>query len=183
VNVLGLDLSLTGTGVATPDGGTRTLHTVLRGLDRLRFLRSEIRELADPADGTVDLVAIEGYSMGTQRQASHAHALGELGGVIRLMLHDLGVPTVDIPPASVKKYATGKGNANKNDMLLAAVKRLNYEGNSNDEADALWLRAMTLDHYCDGEARLLNDVVVLPAAHRAALDAIAWPELAPAVRS
>jgi crossover junction endodeoxyribonuclease RuvC len=182
VRILGLDLSLTGTGVALATGSTCTLSTQLRGVERLRQLRSVIRDFVETPDGNVDVVAIEGYSMGTARQSSHAHALGELGGVIRLMLWDLGVPFVEIPPASAKRYATGKGNANKNEMLLAAAKRLGYEGSSNDEADALWLRMMALDHYLDGVDRHTHAVAEMPAANREALIKVAWPQI-PAVVS
>lgn len=168
--VIGLDLSLTGTGVALPDGSSLTITSRHRGVERLAELRDTVARLVLAG---CDLVAIEGYSMGTARQSSHAHGLGELGGVIRLQLHDLDIRYVDIPPASLKRYATGKGNANKNDMLLAAARRLGYDGNSNDEADALWLRAMTLD-------ACATPIVELPVANREALSKITWPEVAAA---
>ncbi len=169
MNVVGLDLSLTATGVAD-EFGTRTIKVKSTGMKRLSELQSEIM-LATGWPYHTDLVAIEGYSMGTARQNSHAHALGELGGVVRLALWEAGIPYVDVPPASLKRYATGKGNAGKAEVLIAAVKRLGYLGHDDNEADAAWLRAMALDHY--GEP-----VVAMPASHRVALAAIAWPALA-----
>jgi Holliday junction resolvasome RuvABC endonuclease subunit len=171
MNAVGLDLSLTSTGVAHADGTASTLHTRETGVRRLWVLRAAIRSIVCTAEGPVDLVAVEGYSMGTARQSSHAHGLGELGGVIRLLLHDLEIPYVDIPPASVKVFATGKGNANKNDMLLAAARRLGYQGNSNDEADALWLRAMAMHRYG-------HHVVRVPVDHERGMAKVEWPALA-----
>jgi hypothetical protein len=60
-------------------------------------------------------------------------------------------PSVSIEHAAVhsatlKKYATGKGNAKKPDMLRAAQTKLLYEGTDDNEADALWLL-----HYAQNE--------------------------------
>lgn len=170
MKILALDLSLTSTGVAFPSGAvTRwTSPASLRGMERLdacRTLLAQALVLEPP-----DVVVLEGYSMGTARQASHAHALGELGGVLRHTMWRNQQPFVDVPPASLKKFATGRGNAPKELMLVEAVKRLGYDGSSNDEADALWLRAMALDAY--GEP-----VVQLPQSNREATGAVVWPVL------
>lgn len=185
MRIIGLDLSLTSTGVAN-ENGQRTLKAQTTGMKRLVKLRDEaLRSAHMPTQrfdqfgcfkgfchDHVDLVVIEGYSMGTARQSSHAHGLGELGGVVRLALFEAGIPYVDIAPASLKKYATGKGNASKDLVYGEAIRRLGYTGQSNDEADAMWLRAMALDAY--GEP-----IVKMPAANRTALDAIRWPLVAP----
>lgn len=172
MRVLALDLSLTSTGVACPHGDTMRWVPPkgITGMERLDWARGCLADTLAVHD--TDVVVIEGYSFGTARQASHAHALGELGGTVRLMLWQTSVPYVDVPPASLKKYATGKGNAKKELVLVEAVKRLGYEGSSNDEADALWLRAMALDAY--GEP-----VVAMPQINRSAIDAVPWLELDP----
>ena len=41
--------------------------------------------------------------------------------------------------SEIKKFATGKGNANKDMMIKAAKEQLKYKGNNSDEADALWI--------------------------------------------
>lgn len=183
--IIGLDLSLTATGIATAEG-TRTLKPVsgLVGMARLAAFRSTL--LSECA--RADLVVIEGYSMGTQRQASHAHALGELGGVVRLALYEAGVPYVDVPPASLKRYATGKGNANKGQVLEAASKRsgLDFAGDNN-RADAWWLRQMGLAWAFDSPwvsgPDLSDFYVAVPATHRAALAGVRWPSRPAAVAS
>lgn len=161
--VIGLDLSLTATGFA--DGTTTiTITSGSSGMARLQSLRDQIVNRCRHAR----LVAVEGYSMGTARQPSRAHALGELGGVIRLALWEEGVDYIDVSPASLKKYATGHGNAAKDEVLASAIRRLGYEGHDHNQADALWLRAMALD-------ALGTPAVAVPASHRDALGAITWP--------
>lgn len=168
MNILALDLSLTSSGWARCVGGV-TDHGLLephgrRGYERLEWIRSEVLRLAAGAD----LVVIEGYSFGSRGNAILSAA--ELGGVIRMALHDLGYRWVDVPPATLKKLATGKGNASKEQVLAAAIRRLGYEGASPDEADALWLLEATLQHYGCGS-------VELPKAHREALGKVEWPEI------
>jgi crossover junction endodeoxyribonuclease RuvC len=167
MGVVGLDLSLTSTGVARADGSTFRIRTKFVGMARIDAIWNE---LSEHALGSDYLTVIEGYSMGTARQNSHAHALGELGGVVRYKLWKTNFTYVEVPPAVLKRYATGHGNAGKEEVLVAAVRRLGYEGASNDEADALWLRALALDFYG-------APVVQMPATHREAFAKLDWPLL------
>lgn len=164
MNVAGLDLSLSATGLATADG-VQTIKTPERGVRRLYVLRRQIiREVAE-ASVPVDLVAVEGYSFASQH--SHAHSIGELGGVVRLGLWEAGIPFVVVPPKSMKKFATGKGNASKDQVLVAAVMRFGREFDDNNQADAMWLKAMAHHHYGD-------PIVEVPQAHLVALDGVKW---------
>ncbi len=45
----------------------------------------------------------------------------------------------------IKKFATGKGNANKEKMIEYAKSKLGYLGNDDNEADALWLLNLCKD--------------------------------------
>jgi crossover junction endodeoxyribonuclease RuvC len=76
-----------------------------------------------------------------------------------------------VPPATLKTYATGKGNASKDAVLAAVVKR--YPGwavTGNDVADAVVLMAMG--------ARLLGHPLEssLPQSHLRALDKLTLPQ-------
>lgn len=168
MRIIGLDLSLTRTGYVLPDGTTSVIvppKGAERGMPRLRWIRDSI--LSRARMSRVDLVVIEGYAMGMGREA-HNHAMGELGGVVRLSLFEAGISFVDVPPAVLKKYATGKGNANKELVLVEAVKRLGFQGSDNNEADALWLWHMAHDRF-DGVRSYV------PATNREALGKVEWP--------
>jgi len=176
LRVLALDLSLTATGWATSEMQPLTgrvcgvLETAkLRGVERLAHVRQWLQRRIEKE--RFDVAVLEGYAYGMRRGASQQHSLGELGGVVRLTLWYQNVPFVEVPPAVLKKFACGKGNANKAEVLVAAVKRLEYTGADHNEADALWLRTMALDHYDE----LVEPVV--PKAHREVLAKVKWPEL------
>lgn len=155
---LGLDLSLTSTGIAitgdTPPWRIRPKSTGVRRLIEIRDAIVLNVEAYRPA-----LVAVEGYAYGRPNGMA---ALGELGGVVRVALHESGARWCEVTPATVKKFATGKGNATKEAVLAAAIRRLGYTGTSTDEADALWLAHIAAE--ADG-----NPAVDMPAVNRAAI--------------
>ncbi len=168
--VLALDLSLTSTGYALP-GESGTLvppKGASRGPGRLRWIQTQVMRLASGAS----LVVIEGAAFGGARGTSRLHAAGQLSGVIVLALHVAGIPVVELPPASLKRLATGRGNAPKGEVLAAAIRRLGYAGHSDDEADALWLLQAAAHMYG------LPGAVELPKLHLEKLaTAATWPEL------
>lgn len=137
VPIVGIDPSLTSTGICklTPDGRMRygALKSSKKGIARLRALRDTIREHASEAA----LVVIEGYSFGSRGRATFS--LGELGGVLRVMLAEIPVPVLVVPPQTLKKFITGKGNTNKTAVSLALMKRWGLEIEQEDEADAIGL--------------------------------------------
>jgi len=70
--------------------------------------------------------------------ASHsALALGELAAVVKIVLwYNLTKLPLQIPPMTLKKYATGKGTSKKQEMLLQIYKRWGVEFNDDNAADA-----------------------------------------------
>jgi hypothetical protein len=58
-------------------------------------------------------IAIEGYSMGSKGKVFH---IAENTGVLKYKIYSMGVPLEVIPPTTIKKYATGKGNSDKDQM-------------------------------------------------------------------
>lgn len=175
--VVGLDLSLTRTGICLPDGSATLLRPKTKGCERMVEIRNEViwftghADLvfrADPRPPRCDIVAIEGFAYG---RPNKAHDIGGIGWIIRVALHEAGIKYVEIPPTVLKRYATGKGNAGKPDMLAAAIRRLDYLGSDDNEADAMWLHALAMDAYGD-------PVVTMPQAQRdAAVKALSWPRL------
>jgi Holliday junction resolvasome RuvABC endonuclease subunit len=135
--VVGLDLSLTSTGVALADGRVCRLRIDGFGPKRIEWIRATIMDLV-PAE--IELAVIEWYSFGAR--GSHVREIAELGGVVRNALWRARVPYLDVPPSTLKKAATGNGKAKKYEVMRAAERRLGYEGTEDDESDALWLRAI-----------------------------------------
>ena len=160
--VIGIDPSLTATGIITADGEGRTI----RGRDstdrRLRDLYCAVREIATGCS----LAVIEDLP-------THAHGAGVTGmaqGVIRLALMRADCPYAVCPPATLKKYATNAGNAKKPDMRMALYQRTGLDLRDDNQVDAAWLRLMGLDWLGD-------PLVKLPQAQRDSLHKCRWPRL------
>jgi len=65
---------------------------------------------------TTDHVAIEGYAFGA---VGRVFQIAENGGLLKHKLWSQNIPTEIFAPTTIKKFATGKGNANKEAMLEA----------------------------------------------------------------
>jgi Holliday junction resolvasome RuvABC endonuclease subunit len=166
-NVIGLDLSLTSTGIAVEE--VTVLQTKLRGMGRLAWLRDQIRAAIAAVDDPA--VVVEGYSFGSRN--SQSHAAGELGGVIRLALWEASIPYVDVPPTCRAKFATGRGNASKSEVVSAVSARtgLIWSGKGADDCCDAWiLREM-------GRVRLGQEEFSWPAINLTALDKVDWAPL------
>jgi hypothetical protein len=167
--VAGLDVSLTGTGVATL-GGTTLITSTGRRKDTLLQRRTRLRGIAEEiltAVGDVDLAVIEGPS-----HHSIGGSVWDRGGLWWLIVDALSardIPIAVMPPMSRAKYATGNGGSRKAAVLDAAQRRYGAVLDNDNEADALVLRAAGLDWL----GQPLADV---PAGHRAALAGCEWPE-------
>lgn len=167
--VLGLDLSLTATGVCLPTGQTLLIKTRTKDGDR-RLIHIE-DSLHDIAAHGADLAVIEDLP----RHAMSAGITGMVHGIARNALNRAGIPYAFIVPATLKAYATGKGNADKAPMMLAAYKRGGIEFTDDNECDAWWLRTAGLDW-------LGHPLFQMPQDQRARLAKAKWPTLAlPAV--
>lgn len=162
LSVLAWDLSLTSTGVCTPTG-LRRLQPKHTGVDRLAYYRHAFEEITREAEP--DLIVVEELPPSTGGKYD-MNGLAMAQAVFQLKMYDLGLAVTFVNPSILKKYATGNGNAGKPQVVAEAVRRLGYQGHSNDEADSLWLWTMGVDH--------LTDESLVPAAQRAALDKIAW---------
>ncbi len=171
MKIIGLDLSLTSTGVAgIVDGCAWTARVVppagITGCERLHWISREL------GDWTADLTVIEGPAYGTQRvnQRGH-HERAGLWWMVRCQLWRAGQPAAVVTPTCLKRYATGRGNAPKDAVLAAAIRRYrDLEFDGNDQADALILAAMAADHYG-------QPLAPVAAVNRQALAAVDWPGL------
>lgn len=174
--VIGLDLSLTATGYARIDGPTATVGTIrstghkgdtlAQRVQRIRRLAADIlAHIDDP-----DLVVIEAPAF-----SSTTGSVWDRAGLWHQVVDHLdihGHPYVEIAPTRVKKFATGKGNADKT-AVAAGMTRMwpNVEPGNDNEFDALALASL-------GTIHLGGDTFDVLARHREVVDAIDWPEVA-----
>lgn len=184
MRIVGLDVSLTRTGVARADGTAEVLRPPkgMRGAERMAWIRDGVlvRCGAD-VEGRVavcprvDVVAIEAVYVGMGKGKT-ALDLAGIGWIVRVALWEAGIPYADVPPAVLKRYALGKGGGKGTDklaMVVAAGNRLGYDTPVPDdnEADALWLRALA-------SAAYRCAVVEMPVAQtQASVAAITWPRV------
>lgn len=175
--VVGIDLSLTSTGVVTIRDGIVTIDRIQskgaakaslnERAERLYKLSVEVTRHAQRGD----LVVIEGPAFSRSNPGMHDRS--GLWWLVVDNLHDV-CDVVEVAPSARAKYATGKGNAGKDEVLAAVVRRYpDAPVANNDEADALVLAAMGARHL--GAA--IDD---LPAAHLTGMSKVRWPQAVPA---
>ncbi len=139
--VIGVDPSLSSTGIVVlTSDGRQTLHCCavqpdrrLRPPERWFLIASAMLQAAD--EYGAGLLTIEGYGYAS----ASGVALGELGGVLRYEAYRHGLRCLEVAPVLVKKWATGKGNAPKEQIMLAVYKRYGMEFGTDDECDAFVL--------------------------------------------
>ena len=171
LTVLGLDTSLTSTGGAKAVGGALggdpwlfTIQSKRKGLPRLDSQLARIGQAVRETDP--DLVVLEGPSL--HSSGAYWHENAGLWWAVRRALWPEGRPCAVITPATLKKWATGKGNADKLAMCLEAARRFGIFDLDDNSADALWLAAAGLE-------RFGLPLVKMPAGQVAALDKAEWP--------
>lgn len=171
--VAGLDLSLTGTGIATYAGGHLTVRTIdgrrLEGHKRLQTILTAVSGLLH-----YDLVVIEdGFAANS---GTTTRRLAELHGLVKHWLWLRNIPYVLVNPTGVKIYSLGKGSGkgtDKDAVILAVERRYGHlvTVSDNDQADALVLLALALEHYG-------QPLVTVPETHtRALAKVVGWPAL------
>jgi Holliday junction resolvasome RuvABC endonuclease subunit len=138
---IGIDQSLTGFALSVVSVEFPNLHKTwvfkpeYRGVQRLL-------EISMWIDGKFIECGIKGWKVkdvameGTVLASQSALVLGELSATVKLALLKQGVLPLQIPPMTLKKYATGKGTAKKQEMLLQIYKRWGVEFNDDNAADA-----------------------------------------------
>jgi Holliday junction resolvasome RuvABC endonuclease subunit len=67
-----------------------------------------------------------------------SHVYGGFLGLLTAFAEHHQIPYQGVPVGTIKKHATGKGNANK-DAMVAAMRALGHQPADDNEADALAL--------------------------------------------
>jgi Holliday junction resolvasome RuvABC endonuclease subunit len=158
--VVGLDLSLTSSGLARITWGrdkTTVIETTTRGeagvttladpaerCHALHRLKTAIVDWASPAD----LVVVE--SMVPNPMSRSTNERGALWYLIVLSLLHRELDVRFVHPGTLKRYATGRGGADKAAMKAATTEAFPaVRTRTDDERDALWLAAVGV-HLLDG---------------------------------
>ena len=134
---VGIDPS-TKTGlVIIQDGRVQTEEeiTTKTEIDPERFMITANHIIQHLQEG--DIICIEGFSYGSKgRGVSTQYGMG---WIIRAELKRNGYNYYEIAPGALKKFATGKGNTSKDEMVLPIYKRWGYEGKTDNIRDAFIL--------------------------------------------
>jgi Holliday junction resolvasome RuvABC endonuclease subunit len=138
--ILALDLgTTTGWALRAPDGaitsGTQSFRPQRFEGGGMRFLRFKrwLTELKAHADG-IDSLHFEEVRRHISTDAAHAYG-GFLATLTSWCEHHQ-IPYQGVPVGTIKKHATGKGNASKDEMITA-MRRLGHVPTDDNEADAL----------------------------------------------
>jgi Holliday junction resolvasome RuvABC endonuclease subunit len=94
-------------------------------------LRQHLQEIA------AELIVYE--EVHAHKGTDAAHIYGGMIATIAAYCEDRSVPYCAIPVGTIKKHATGFGNANKNLMLASAHSKWGGAVQDHNQADALWI--------------------------------------------
>ncbi len=135
--IFGFDLSLTATGWMVLEDGEKltggTYKSKLTGMPRLDDIQSALHDIIQMRPNSTVLAVVEGYAFGGSPKA---HSLGELGGVIKLMLWRMRIRTLIVPPTTLKKFVTGSGVGDKGNVMKDIYKHWGVETLDNNASDA-----------------------------------------------
>ena len=112
----------------------------------MRFVRLR-RYIADIIQSSADVVFYEEVKRHMGTDAAHIY-----GGIIAVITsecegHAPPIPYKGIPVGTIKRVATGKGNADKEKMMDAAAARWpEHKCKDDNEADARWLAVAALEY-------------------------------------
>jgi len=152
--VLGIDPSLTGFAI-TALGADGSYESAMykshdRGVERLMDIAMWLRAKIDVLD--LEGFPISDVAIEDSVVMSHsAVALGELHGIVRVSLFHSpvgkGKYPLRVPPTMVKKYATDKGNAKKNEVMLGVYKKWGVEFSDDNLADSYVLARVAAGYF------------------------------------
>lgn len=138
MKILALDLSLNSTGWCIMDSSVEEHESGIikpKKTDRMEKLieiRSFIYKLIEQHD--IKCVFIEDYAFGAR--GVWIYSYGELCGLIKVAIVELGIKYYTVSPSLWKKFVLGKGNLPKDQVMLQIYKKYGIEFSDNNMADA-----------------------------------------------
>ena len=115
------------------------------GMRNLRFNRW-LSEVTSPGRSAnlVDIIVFE--EVRSHAGTDAAQIYGGLMGQVEVLGETKKIPYEGVPVGTIKKHATGKGNANKL-MMITAMQALGHNPVDDNEADALALLRWAIERY------------------------------------
>ena len=145
---LGIDQSLTGTGICIIDNNYKILFnqvfsTSTIGVERLFHIELQFLEILN--NHKIEFAGLEG---GAFREVGRIFQLGQLSGILQLALFKQGIHYIEPAPLQVKKYIQGDGKSKgKATIMLDIYKKYGEEIRNDNIADAYVIARMAYDYY------------------------------------
>ena len=141
---VGLDMSLTATGVCVLKSGDVELHTIKtkpkdfsNDLERIRHI---VDETISYIPGDIGLIAIEDFfTPSNPKQIGSAIRLIGLGMIIRYEMYGRELPFIIVAPTQLKKFVSGNGKFPKDQITKEVFKKWEVDASDNNQADACGL--------------------------------------------
>lgn len=128
---------------------------------RLSTIEEAVFDYLTHWDGLQEHVCMEGYSRGSSQRREEA---GEVSAAVRIGLYnswrDHVIPVFVAPP-QLKKFATGKGNASKAEVIQAVEKNWGRKYDNDNLADAFVLATISEMLFLNRDSPLVYQQEVL----------------------
>lgn len=147
---IGLDTSLTSTGLSVWDGdfidavNIKTNPSTGTDIERMSYIADAVSDFVD--NYKPELIGIEDHAFHPKMGGDTRPR--EVAAIVKYCLYQMNYPFVLLSIRTVKKYATGDGNADKKKMLECA-REIWEECPNHDVADSLHMSRFTYDNYVE----------------------------------
>ena len=158
MKIISIDQSLTNCAYVVWEEGLvydfGVLHTTNKDKEAIRliYLIDNLAKIIK--EENIEVITLEGLSLGSI--SNSVRVLAGLFYSIQILGERLGVPVIEFSPKTVKKFATGSGNAKKPDMWKALPEKVQdkftgkvktLSSGKYDLADAYFIGKLYLENY------------------------------------
>lgn len=148
MTTVGLDLSLTHTGIAVVTEKSEVIYSgVIKSKPSGNSLVDETKRIIKIVDVVMErinyiftdnnlpsMVLIEGLAF--MAKGTSLAQLSGLNYLIRVKLIEKNIPFMIVAPTTLKKFITGSGKGDKDLMMMSVYKNYGFESMDNNECDA-----------------------------------------------